>query len=306
MASYRRANRRRYVLGVLVLTAITLITVDSRRDDEGALGTVGRAAHRVVSPVDRAVGAIVEPIGDWFAGVTDGGSLKRENERLRAELGELEDEQRQARTAIRQNEEFRKLLALPILSEVPRVTARVVNGAPGNFEWTITIDKGQENRISPDMPVLGPDGLVGRVLESWEGGAKVLLLIDPNANVGVRIGPQSGIAEGVAGSDFLRVELDADAQVAVGDPVETSGLDGSSFPEGVSVGRVVDVEQQPAGLGTIVRVEPRSHFDSLEFVQVLLWVPGQGPVVSTTTTTTTTTTLPNLGTTVPPDEEDDE
>jgi rod shape-determining protein MreC len=304
MASYRRANRRRYVLLVLVLTSITLITLDSRRDDTGGLGVVGRAAHRAVSPVDRAVSAIVDPIGDWFEGVTEGESLKNENERLRRELGELEDEQRQARTALRQNAEFRRLLDLPILDDVRRVTARVVNGAPGNFEWTITIDKGQEREISPDMPVLGPDGLVGRVLEAWEGGAKVLLLVDPESAVGVRIGPQSGIAEGVAGSDLLRVELDADAVVAIGDPVVTSGLENSSFPEGLSVGRVVEVEQQPAGLGTTVRVEPYSQFDALEFVQVLLWVPGQGPVVVTTTTTSTTTTLPLPPTTLPAEDEE--
>ena len=75
---------------------------------------------------------------------------------------------------------------------MPRVTARVVNRSPGNFESTVTIDKGEESGISPDMPVIGPGGLVGRVLEAWNGGAKVLLLIDPESDVGVRVQPGSG------------------------------------------------------------------------------------------------------------------
>jgi rod shape-determining protein MreC len=127
------------------------------------------------------------------------------------------------------------------------------------------------------------------VLQSWKGGSKVLLLIDPDSNVGVRVRPGlvSGIAEGVAGSKDLRLELDADAQVAVGDEVVTSGLENSSFPEGISVGRITKVDHEADRLGIVARVRPWTDFDALEYVTVLRWVPGQGPVVSTTTTTTT-------------------
>jgi rod shape-determining protein MreC len=293
MIGYRRANRR-YVLLLLVLTAITLITLDSRRDQPGALGAVGRAAHTLVSPIERGVNAVASPVSDWFDGVTNGGSLKRDNRRLTAEVERLQQQQRDAKTAIEQNETLQSLLDLPVLSDVPRVTARVVNRSQGNFEKTVTLNKGEESGISPDMPVMGPAGLVGRVLDSWRGGSKILLLIDPESNVGVRVQPGllSGIAEGVAGSDRLRLDLDANAQVADGDSVVTSGLENSSFPEGLGVGRVVEVEQQPGGLGTVVRVDPWTDFDSLTYVTVLRWVPGQGAVVTTTTTTTTTAPPP--------------
>jgi rod shape-determining protein MreC len=304
MIGSRRANRRRYVLLVLVLTAITLITLDSRRDQPGALGVVGRAAHTVVSPIERAVDAVASPIADWFDGVTDGSSLKRENTQLRRRVDELEARERDAASAIEQNETFERLLDLPVLSDVPRVTARVVNRSPGNFEWTVTLNKGEEAGISPDMPVMGPAGLVGRVLESWNGGSKILLLVDPESNVGVRVLPGllSGIAEGVAGSDRLRLDLDANAPVSIGDDVVTSGLENSSFPEGLGVGRVVEVEQQPGGLGTIVRVDPWTDFESLEYVTVLRWVPGQGPVTTTTTTTPPTTAPPTDTTSTEGDE----
>ena len=244
MIGYRRANRR-YILLVLVLTAITLITLDSRRDDSGALGAVGRAAHAIVSPIDRAVNAVTTPIGDWFDGITDGKSLKEENRDLRAQLGALEDDQRRAEAALTQNETFRRLLELPVLADIPRVNARIVNRSIGNFDWTITLDKGQEAGISRNMVVLGPDGLVGRIIEAWDGGSKVRLLIDPNSGVGVRVLPAlvSSVAQGVAGSDELRVELDENAPpVNVGDNVVTSGIEQSDFPEGLSVGQVTEVE----------------------------------------------------------------
>ena len=124
----------------------------------GALGAVGRAAHTLVSPIERAVNAVASPVSDWFDGVTDGGSLKRENRRLTTEVQRLQNQERDAKTAIEQNETLQALLDLPVLKEVPRVTARVVNRSPGNFEWTVTLNKGEESGISPDMPVIGPDG----------------------------------------------------------------------------------------------------------------------------------------------------
>lgn len=289
MSVYRRASRRRYLLLLLVLTSVTLITLDSRRDESGVLGAVGRGAHAIVAPFERAVDAVADPMSDWFDGITDGRSLKRENERLRERVAELEDVQRRARMALLDNERLRRIHDLPILREVPRVTARVINRSPGNFEWTITIDKGEEHGISPDMPVMAADGLVGKVLESWRGGAKVRLLVDPDSAVSTRVLPEndSGIAEGRAGSDALRLEMDGDARVYVGNTVVTSGLENSVFPADLPVGRVVEVEELSGGRGKVARVEPFVDFDALEYVVVLEWVPGQGPVVATTTTTTT-------------------
>jgi rod shape-determining protein MreC len=262
---------------------------------------VGRAAHALVSPIERAVDAVASPVADWFEGLTEGSSLRRENREMQARIEELERRDRDAQAALDQNETLRRLLELPVLADVPRVTARVVNRSQGNFEWTVTLDKGEEAGISPDMPVMGPAGLVGRVLESWRGGSKILLLVDPNSNVGVRVLPGlvSGVAEGVAGSDELRLDLDANAPIAVDNEVVTSGLQNSSFPEGLSVGRVTDVDVQAGGLGTVARVAPYTDFSALEYVTVLRWVPGQGPVTTTTTTTTTTTAPPPESTTAP-------
>jgi rod shape-determining protein MreC len=292
MAVYRRASRRRYLLLLLTLTAITLITLDSRSGDDGPLGAVGRAAHTVVSPLQRGMAAVARPVGDWLDGIGEAGSLKRENDRLRAELRALENESDVARTLRNENRELNRILELPILDDVPRTAARIVNRSPGNFEWTVEINKGDESGISPDMPVMSAGGLVGKVTESWRGGAKVRLLVDPDSGVGVRVvqEPVTGTARGHAGSKLLRLDLDADANVVVGDLVETSGLPPSVFPPGILVGKVVKVADEPGGLGKMVTVEPAADFDRLEYLVVLEWVPGQGPVMATTTTTTSTST----------------
>ena len=299
MARPRSANRRRFVLALVVLTCLTLITLDSRSGRTGPLGAAGRLAHTIVSPIQRATSAVARPVGDWWSGLIDSGSLKRDNRRLRAQIAELRGKQSEAAVAIAQNKELKRLLNLGFLSTARPITARVIDRDPGNFESTITIDRGQEAGIQKDMAVYAFRGVVGHVIDSWHGGAKVRVLTDPESAIAVRTTkhPVTGIAQGHAGGrDLVVADFDETAKVRRRDEVVTADLANSVFPPDLPVGVVTSVEKQPAGLGLIVHIDPYVDFDALEFVEVLRWVPGEGPVVSTTTTTTTTT-LPSASTT---------
>jgi rod shape-determining protein MreC len=300
---YRRTTRRRYVLLLVVLTSVTLITLDRRDADSGALGSMGRAAHTVVSPVERGVDAVARPVGNWFDGVFSSGSLERENKDLRDRIAQLEGEVRAGKASTLELEELKRASQLPILAEVPRAVARVVNAAPGNFESTVTLDRGSNSGIIKDMPVLVHDGVVGRVVQVWRDGCKVQLLTDGGFSVAARTAQDrvGGIASGNAGSSTMALELDSSKEpvkLAKGDLVETSGMEGSSFPSGLQIGEVTDVQQQLGGLPPRVRVKPFVDFDRLEYVTVLKWSPGQPDV---TTTTTTSTTAPITLPTVPGD-----
>jgi len=170
---------------------------------------------------------------------------------------------------------------------------RVIDRDPGNFESTLTIDRGQEVGIEKDMAVISADGVVGHVIDAWHGGAKVRVLIDSDSYIAVRTTkhPVTGIAQGRPGSGELVVtDFVAGARVNKGDDIVTSDIANSVFPPDLQVGTVTGVDVQPAGLGLTVRVKPSVDFNALEFVEVLRWVPGQGAVVAPSTTTTTTTT----------------
>ena len=296
MARPRGASRRRFVLALIVLTAVTLITLDNRSGRSGPIGAAGRLAHTIVSPVQRATSAVASPIGDWWSGMIDSGRLKRENRRLRASVARLRGEQADARFAKLEYEKLKALLDLKLSPNAHPITARVLDRDPGNFESTLTIDRGQEVGIEKDMAVVAGNGVVGHVIDSWRGGAKVRLLTDSASAIAVRTTkhPVTGIAQGRKGSDELVIgDFEADAHVSKGDDLVTSDIANSVFPPDLAVGVVTSVDEQPAGLGLVVRVKPSVDFNALEFVRVLRWVPGQGAVVVPTTTTTTTTTSPS-------------
>jgi rod shape-determining protein MreC len=294
MAVYRRTSRRRYVLLLVVLTSITLITLDRRNHDAGVLGAIGRTAHTLVAPVQRGVTAIARPIGNWFGGVFDSGSLNSENKKLRNQIADLQGQVRANNAAAIENEQLKQVLQLPILANIPRAYARVIGRSPGNFESTVTVDAGTRQGIVKDMPVIAFGGVVGRVVNVWRDGCTVLLANDSNFSVAVRITRVGapGVATGRTGASTMELDLDDNThatQVKRGDLVETSGFNGSSFPAGLQLGEVVAVRQEPGGQLPFIRVRPFVDFDRLDYVAILKWAPGQGPVVSTTTTSTSTT-----------------
>src|SRR5258708_7115665 len=209
MARPRSANRRRFVLALIVLTSITLITLDSRSGRSGPLGAAGRAAHTVVSPIGGAVSAPAQPISGRGGGGNDSRDLKKENRKLRREIAELRGHQLEAAAALQEDALLKRVLSLAqgIGTNAKPVAARVIDRAPGNFESTITLDRGTEAGIEEGMAVLAPDGVVGHVVSSWHGGCSVRVLTDSNSAIAVRTleHPAVGIAQGHTGSNDLTV-----------------------------------------------------------------------------------------------------
>jgi rod shape-determining protein MreC len=316
MAGPGRGGRRRYVLVLLVLTSVTLITLDQRQGNSGPVGTLGRFAHRVVSPVSDLSSSALNPVSDWFDGVLHAGSLKRDNARLKRDLSAARIQVLRGEAALRENQLLSKLDGEPYLDAIKSVVGRVVTSSPGNFNRTITLDHGSEKGIQTGMPVVAADGLVGRVTQVWLGGCNVLLLDDSQFGVGVRMVRERtpGIAGGQAGRSTLNVEIGGPLPPAkrprIGELAETSGLQGTTFPPFIPVGTVLSVTVSDDGLSISVRLAPLVDVNNLEFVKVLLWTSGS-PVppalhsIATTTTkpktktSSTTTTVPRSTTSGP-------
>ena len=126
------------------------------------------------------------------------------------------------------------------------------------------------NGLKPDMAVLAPAGIVGRIVTPTARASKVQLLIDRNAAAGVLI--ERSRAQGVViggGDERLRLEYVSEtSDVVVGDVVVTSGIDGI-YPKGFVVGQVESVEKN-GGAYREIRVRPAVDFSALEEVLVVL------------------------------------
>jgi rod shape-determining protein MreC len=274
VAVYRRTSRRRSVLILLVLTSITLITLDARGNGGGVTRTVRDAARDSLAPVQSAVDDVLSPVDDWIDGVTRSADIKQENRELRRDLAQARGEAAQSRGARRENRELKQQLDLSFAPDLDGVTAQVVLGSPGNFESTIALDKGTDDGIVTAMPVVAGDGLVGRVVQASRRRATVLLLTDPKSGVSVRLAKNGapGVANGRAGSELLRLEaVEPEVRVKKGDLVLTSGLQGSVFPDNIPVGRVASVRRAPGGIEQTILVRPLVDVGRASFVRALVW-----------------------------------
>jgi rod shape-determining protein MreC len=268
--AYQRANRRRTILALTVLTAVTLITLDVR--GAGPVSAVRGGAHDVVNPIAGAFDTVFSPVGDWIDGVTSAASLKDENARLRRRLDSARGRQAGARAATEENKELKKLLDLPFVEDANSIAAQVVEGAPSNFQFTVQIGKGESDGVGVDMPVVTGAGLVGRVLEVSRDRATVLLVKDPESGVGVKIEKSgaTGVVKGRGDGNTVRADfVDPNAEVTKGEIVYTSGLQNSPFPGAIPVGTVSRVTKTPGDLQQDVLVEPLVDFSRLDYVKVL-------------------------------------
>jgi rod shape-determining protein MreC len=276
VVAYQPTSRRRPILALIVLTAVALITLDVR--GSGPISAVRGGAHDVVNPIAGAFDAVFAPVGDWIDGVTGASSLKHENAQLRRRLDAARGQQATARAATQENKDLKKLLNLPFVADADAIAAPVVEGAPGNFELTVQIGKGESAGVGVDMPVVTGAGLVGRVSAVSHDRATVLLLEDSKSGVGVKIEKSgtSGVVKGRGDSDTVRVDfVDPSADVTKGEIVSTSGQQSSPFPAAIPVGTVSKVTKAHGDLQQDILVKPLVDFSHLDYVKVLRPPPGR-------------------------------
>ena len=197
-------------------------------------------------------------------------NVEVENVDLKRRLEAVQIELQQQRALADRTRGLARLLDLRDRSNLRTVAADIIaSGASPDFR-TLTIDKGKNEEVQPDMAVISADGVVGRVVVPSARAAKVQLLIDRNAAAGALIerSRAQGVVKG-SGNDLLDLEFVSEAaDVVAGDLVVTSGIEGI-FPKGFTIGRVDTVEKSGPAYKRIT-VKPSVNFSSLEEVLVVL------------------------------------
>src|SRR5262245_3108540 len=191
---------------------------------------------------------------------------RQENQRLKIQL-------QQAAEIARENEQLRKQLGFQQHAPWKVLAARVIAQDPANWWRTIQIDRGSRDGIKPDLTVLTPDGLVGRISEVSETRAQVLLIGDPKCRVAAEVQEtrENGVVyagSGVLDSSLVQLGyLSRSSVLKPGQTVRTSGL-GGLFPKGILIGQIVDFRTVDFGLYTEARVKLAVNLNVLHEVFV--------------------------------------
>jgi len=236
------AKPRDSALGFLawVLVGVAVALLGAGWINPGVFGTWRAQMVAAIAPVAATVSVVLEPVNQvWvrLAGTAtafgEAAGLRADNARLLAAAARVDELERE-------NADLRGLTRFAGAPGVPRMAARVVARSPGGLSRTLLIGAGRNQGIQDGYPVIGGEGLAGRVVQTQDDSASVLLLGDRLSRVPVYIGRQQarGVLAGT-GADFPNLEfLGGGSAIAEGEMVTTSGL-GGVFPRGLLVGVVV-------------------------------------------------------------------
>jgi rod shape-determining protein MreC len=257
-----------------------LISVSFSEAETGPVHTAQRGVAAVLAPIGEGASRALKPVRDlvnWFGETFD---ARGENERLREEVAELREQVTELQGIEGMAEQLRGLeevSAAESLAAFEPVTARVIARSPTVWWSTVTVDKGRSSGVDVDDPVIGAEGLVGRVTNVTRGSAQVTLITDHRSAVSARVLPDgpSGVIEPEVGdpTELLLQFIDSDEDIDEGQILVTAGWTSrsvsSAFPYGIQIGRVVEAEPGERAAYQRVRVRPFADLSDLELVQIL-------------------------------------
>ena len=274
--SFQQSNSgtvRRVVFAVCLAIAVALVVVYANEDEDDALHDAQNLTSELFSPLSYVGSGIgtglldaAEAIQDLFADSESITALQEANAELVDLLAQADEYRQEA-------QRLQALLDLRDAYDIEGVAANVIARSTSSWDQTITIDKGSADGVDTGLTVMGSSGVVGQIVAVTEHTATVRLITDPQSGAAAMI--QSSRAEGIlVGSleGLLYLEdLDADADVEVGDIVITSGL-GGSYVKGLVIGTVVKIESQQGDTSIVAVVSPNEDASTLEEVLVVFSV----------------------------------
>lgn len=271
-------NRTRPV-GLIVLLIIAILALILHA--VGVLQPVEDLALGWLQPLLRGALGIGEGAQAVTGTVADINALREQVKQLQSQVVELNimrvrvRELENENTLLRQQLAYKQanpdfdILGAAVLQRNPDL-ARVVGQDPSNLARYIIIDQGSAEGVKTGMPVVTPQGLVGRVTATGTRWAKVLLITDATSaiNAVVQSTRATGIVQGDVNGNLTIKYVPQGEAIKIGDLILTSGM-GGGFPKRLVIGQVTAVRKHDIELFQEAEIQPSVDFARLEFALVL-------------------------------------
>ncbi len=276
MESFFSRYRNALVLIAVLVAQLLALAIQARRPaentpDRPTVSLLRYAVVAVVTPPER----LVQGIGHWFGslwyGYVDLIHVRRQNAGLQQEVQRLRLEQAAIAQDAAQGQRLEQLLGFKEHYISKTLPAQVIGTSGTDQSQVLYIDKGFDNGLAQDMPVITADGIVGKLKDVFPHTSQVLLVTDPTSGVGVILQTTRtrGILKGRPYGQLQVVDISPDSRIKAGEPVVTSGGD-QIFPRGLPVGAVERIVPDPEHDPLVdVLIRPAAKLGALEEVLVI-------------------------------------
>src|SRR5438874_207229 len=199
-----------------------------------------------VTPFERAAHAVGLGVRNTWYNYIDLRHARQENEALKRQVAQMRiDEAAIAEDAL-QGRRLQAMLQFRQRYVGSTVAAQVIGNSATDQSHILTIDKGSNDGLRPDMPVITPDGIVGKIREVSATTAQVVEINDQTSGAGVILESTRirGILRGTVAGRVQIGNLTADSRIKPGEHVLTSCGD-QVYPRGLPVGIIESVALDP-------------------------------------------------------------
>src|SRR5580658_1905253 len=244
------------VLLLVIFAQLVLIAVQVRNDRDTRIIRVWSVT--AVTPLARVLETVRGGVSGFFQNYVSTHDAREENSRLRTDLDRLKMENLFLKAELSTADRAKALIAFQARTPSKTVAARVIATGAGANSKVVFVDRGSGSGIEKGMPVVTPDGIVGKVIAAYPTASEVMLITDPDFAAGV-ISQKNGVVGTLKGQGYATCKVDYISNEETVEPGEwfyTSG-DDRVFPKGFPVGvaRVVrrgnpyqEILVEPAGL----------------------------------------------------------
>jgi rod shape-determining protein MreC len=231
----------------------------------------------LITPFEKMLHGGGSGISNVWTNYVDLRHVREQNQQLRDQVNRLQLEQAGLLEDARQGQRLQNLLAFKEHYISQTVPAQVVGTSGSDQSRVLYIDKGAKDGLKPDMAVITPDGIVGKLRDVYAHTSQVLEISDQTSGAGVLL--ESTRLRGVLrGNDLGQpqiINMLPDERVKPGEKVITSGGD-QIFPRGLPVGvvdRVIPDTQNPPYVDILIK--PAANLGHLEELLVITEVSDQ-------------------------------
>lgn len=228
------------VVGVALLALSTI--------NPPAFSALRSGVAELTAPISAGTSSVINGIGSVPGAIGDYFGVKSENARLRKQLAAQHELLMRARLLGYENGRLKHLLQLRDRSTGAVTAARLISSTATSTRRFALLNAGRFQGVRPGMPVSGPHGVIGRILETGPDTARVLLATDPESAIPVRR-TRDGVPAIANGRGDALLEIHpvslVDKPFKVGDVLLSSGT-GGLYPPNIPVARVVGLSRDGA------------------------------------------------------------
>ena len=233
-------SQLKIIIFTLILILVSSLFIVTKIDKSPIFKSIRSSSISIVYYISSVVVSPAKFVVDGVSKIIEIRSVYKDNEQYKKERL-IESKSFQELVSLKLKiVEYERLLNLNEDLDYDFITSRVIADLSKKYFSSILVDVGKKDGVFENMPITGPNGLLGKITDVDQSISRGMLVTDVSSRIAVSISEESfqGILIG-QNQRNPRIDFVKEfSQVIIGDLVTTSGK-GGIFPPYIFVGQVV-------------------------------------------------------------------